>query len=153
MPDTDDVLTPDEEKMAKMLEENFSDDELAAMEAEGNDEGDETVADNTKAEMSDDMKAQLADIENAKAEIASARLELSTAKVRRFAEERLVPKKLHAKQVDDFVAKTMELNLNDTEKKDGKTALDLRLDWEFKSRGDTVDFSDTAEVPAQDEGH
>lgn len=108
----------------------------------------------TKVELTDDMKATLADIEKQKTEIAEQRAELSTSKVRRFAEAKLVPKtKLHPVKVEEFVEKTMELNLDDAEKdKAGKTALDLRLDYEFDTRGASADFSDTAEVPAQNEG-
>ena len=128
--------------------------ELTDMADEKKEEVVETPAEK-KIELSDLEKRELKLADDEK-KMAARQLELSKAKVRRFAEVELSGgdnTKLHPKQVDEFVTRKMKLNLDDTEADEkGKTALDYELDWECASRGNTADFSDTAEIPEQNEG-
>ena len=85
-----------------------------------------------------------------KAAELEVRLErLSRGKVRAFAEQKLVgTTRLHKSHLEDFVERTMNHKLDDTEEdKEHKTALDRHLEAEFKTRAASVELSETAYSP------
>ena len=112
----------------------------------------ETPIPSPTVDLSDIEKRELKLADDEK-KMAARQLELSKAKVQRFAEELTDKTKLHPKSKEAFVTRTMALNLDDIEAdENGKTALDLELDYEMETRGASADFSDTAEIPEQDGG-